>query len=401
MDHFHEEYDIPEEIIPKLKNYWREPLKFNFSTSIKEVDSDWVRLKNNYFYPESGGQLSDQGRIIPIGSKGKYYDVRDVQLRENEVWVFVPNNQLKDGDEIDATIDKERRITLSRNHSAQHLISAVFWEELNFNTTRAEIGQIESQVELDKPPTLDEINNANNIINDLILEDLVIESRYYNDITDLNQKIRGKPEDLDVYRLVAIGNYDLNPCGGTHVQNTSEIDTIFINKIEGKKIRFYSGPKAKNAYNENAINLIKLSRLTSVPFNKIPESVEELIKKKNYFEKKTQKLENEVLELKFEITKFRKVNKYKLKTLLVPSLNKSTLLTLTDEIGQNEVVFASDDNGLFIISTGNTELTNQIREIIRETGVKGGGKGKSVMGKTSVNQIDKLIEIISNKLEVL
>ncbi len=401
MGHNHEEYDIPEDIIPKLKNYWREPFKFNFTTSIKEVDSDWVRLKNNYFYPESGGQLSDQGTLIPIESKSKAYIVKDVQLRENEVWVLVPNNKLKDGDQIEAIIDKERRISLSRNHSAQHLISAVFWEELNFNTTRAEIGELESQVELNKPPTLEQIDDANNIINNLILDNLVIESRYYSDLNNIKQKIRGQTEDLDVYRLVAIGKYDLNPCGGTHVQSTNEIDTIFINKIEGKKIRFYSGPQAKNAYIRNAINLIKLSRLTSVPFDKIPNSVEELIKKKNYFEKKIQKLEIQVLELKFETTKFQVINDYKLKTIHVPSLNKSTLLKLTDGISQNEIVFASDDNDFFILSSGNVELTSDIMGVLSESGVKGGGKGKSIMGKTTSYRIDNLIEIISNKLRLL
>ncbi|OLS19688.1 MAG: Alanine--tRNA ligase [Candidatus Heimdallarchaeota archaeon LC_2] len=399
MGHHHEEYDIPEEILPKLKNYWKEPFKFNFNTSIKEVDSDWVQLNENYFYPESGGQLPDRGIITPLEDRKIKYNVLDVQKKENEVWILIPDNQLNQGDKIEARIDEERRISLSRNHSAQHLISAVFWEELDFDTTRAEIGQIESQIELNKPPTLDQIDKANKMVNKLILENLIIESRYYSDLNNLNHKYRGKMEDLEVYQLVAIGDYDLNPCGGTHVQSTREIDTIFINKIESKKIRFYSGPKAKSAYVDNAIGLIKLSRMTSVPFDKIPSSVDEIIRKKNYFEKKVLKLENEVLELKYSSTKFQKLNKFKLKSIQASKLNKSTILGLTDDLNKNEVVFAFDDNDLFILSSGNEELTKKIMKVLRESGVKGGGKGKSVMGKIISLDVEKLKSIISDRLK--
>ncbi|MHA2274659.1 MAG: alanine--tRNA ligase-related protein [Candidatus Kariarchaeaceae archaeon] len=398
MDHHHEDYDIPDEILSKLKDYWKEPDIFRFNTIIKEVDKNWVALKTNYFYPEGGGQASDLGVLIPKSDQSVKYNIHEIQSKESETWIKINEHKFSEGDEVNAIIDKDRRISLSRNHSAQHLVSAVFWEELEFDTTRAEIRLEESQIEFNKTPTLDEIHLANSKINLLIKENLPIESKYYEEINSLDQKIRGSMVDLDVYRLVAIGQYDLNPCGGTHVSSTKEIDSIFINKIESKKIRFMTGNDAKELYSQNAINLIRLSRLTNVPFLKIPETVEEIIKKKNFYEKRVHKLESQIIEAQYDINKFHKVGRYYLKAFQIPSMNKGAIFKLIEGLNKNQVVFISDEMELFVLAAGDTEITSNVMKNLLKKGIKGGGKGYSVMGKLGKIKLEDIKNQISDIL---
>lgn len=399
MDHHHEEYDIPEELISKLKDYWKEPDTFSFNTKIKEIDEEWISLKKNYFYPEGGGQLPDLGVIISKSDQSKQHKIVDVQIRDQETWLKIPKHDLIEGGLISAVIDKERRFSLSRNHSAQHLVSAIFWEELGFDTTRAEIREYESQVEFDTSPTLDQIDEVNSKITNLIIDNLPIQSRYYQDLEEADLKYRGHLEDLDVYRLVSIGKYDLNPCGGTHVKNTKEIESIFINKIESKKVRFISGNDAQSLYSKNAVNLIKLSRLTSVPFDKIPDTVENLLNKKHLYEKRIHKLEAQIIEIQDQLHQFDDRGEHKLKIYEVPRINKAVTAQLNESLRNNEIVFILDEEKSFILSSGNEKLTMNLMSALRKSGVKGGGKGRSAMGKLNTNNINDIKIILSDFLE--
>ncbi|MFV2013985.1 MAG: alanine--tRNA ligase-related protein [Candidatus Heimdallarchaeota archaeon] len=400
MNHSHEEYDVPEELIPKLKEYWKEPCTFSFNSKIKEINDEWVSLKTNYFYPEGGGQQPDLGYLILKSEQSKKCKIIDVQTRDNETWLKIPKHDLIEGWEVSAIIDKKRRISLSRNHSAQHLVSAIFWEELGFDTTRAEIREFESQVELDRSPTLDQISEVNKMITQLIDDKLTIESRYYQNLDQINLKIRGEMAGMDIYRLVTIGKYDLNPCGGTHVKNTSEIDSIFINKIESKKVRFLSGNNAKTMYSENSVNLIKLSRLTSVPFEKIPETVEDILNKKNQYEKRIHKLETQIIEIQNQLIHFEDIGNYRIKTYQVPTITKNAATHVNDGLQMNEVVLIVDEQGLFVLSTGSEKLTMKLIHSLRKLGVKSGGKGKFIMGKLGNLKIKEIKKYMSDLLVI-
>lgn len=394
----HDEYDIPEEIIPKLKDYWREPNTLSFNSKIKEIDNEWISLKNNYFYPEGGGQLPDLGYLILKSEQSKKYKIVDVQTREEDTWLRIPKHDLIEGGAISAVVDKERRISLTRNHSAQHLVSAIFWEELGLDTTRAEIRVNESQVEFNLSPTLDQIDEVNKMITKLIDDRLSIESRYYQNLDQIDLKIRGNMEDLDIYRLVAIGQYDLNPCGGTHVNNTGEIGSIFINKIESKKVRFLSGNDARSLYSQNATNLIRLSRLTSVPFEKLPETVESILNKNHQYEKRILKLETQIIEIQNQLIKFESLGNYRYKTYRVPVIAKGVATTINDKLKINEIVIIVDEQGLFILSTGKDELTAKLMLKLRNLGIKGGGKGKSIMGKLGSIDIKEIKKMLNELL---
>ena len=144
--HHHEGPESEDEALRSIRHYWKEPSKYEFQAEIIETKHDWIRLNKSYFYPEGGGQQSDRG-ILKSGNQE--YPVNDVQEKDKEIWINVPSHNYEVGIAVEGLIDGKRRELLSRNHSTQHIISAVFWDNLECDTTREEITIKESQVEID------------------------------------------------------------------------------------------------------------------------------------------------------------------------------------------------------------------------------------------------------------
>lgn len=397
MKHSHPDQEDTDEAIAGLKPYWRRKQIFRYNTDILELDKKWIRLKENKFYPEGGGQLADQGYLELGDNKIK---VVDVQEKEGETWLITeksPTN-LEVGIKVHVEIDQERRENLSLNHSSQHLISAAFWEELNYETTRAEIGMKESQVELDNTPSLDEVKQTLEVVESLISKHLPIESKYYTKFTDLNKLgIRGKVDDTqEIFRLVKIGEYDLNLCGGTHVSNTSAIENIYLHKLEGKKIRFYSGKLARKHNQQAVINLHGISREMGVNIGKAYKSVVEMKSKYESYIKRNRKLKKELTRYQLLSAKWEMVKEISYKLLFSEEMEKGQIMDAIGKLEDGQLVLVITPSNLLILCSNNEILTGKVMDGLIKIGVKGGGRGSMLMGKVTETKgfENKLLDIL-------
>jgi misacylated tRNA(Ala) deacylase len=197
-----------------------------------------ITLDRTIFYATSGGQPGDTGRleradgsfisiagtIHPDGDKTAIFHLPAPEQRE-----------IKPGEEVIAHLDWERRHRLMRMHTALHLVTVV----LPYPITGAAVGEDKGRVDFNLPdvPDAAEIERK---LNELVDAALPVSSEWITDaeleanpglIKSMNVK---PPMGQGRVRLVRIGDVDLQPCGGTHVKNTSEIGPLRLGKIEKK-----------------------------------------------------------------------------------------------------------------------------------------------------------------------
>jgi alanyl-tRNA synthetase len=386
VDHNHPEPESLNEAEQSIRDYWKMPRTYEFDTEVREIEQDWIRLSRTFFYPEGGGQPSDRGYLQVENTS---FNVVDVQERDNTIWLHAPNHTLTEGVLIHGKIDQYRRETLSRNHSAQHLLSAAFWEELEYDTTRALIDLRETELEFDHNPSFLDIRRAVEAAEYQIEKALPITSKFYTKDDISNLSIRGGIEgDHEVYRIVEINQYDRNPCGGTHVANTGEIKNLIISRIDGKRIKFMTGADALHEASQRVLDLHEVSRILTSPLQSVIEDADKLFQRKQELEKQLIKYEQKITELSMRTASFKPVGEYQAKVIELADIDRGQVLHNLGDLEPHQIAFVYNQNGTFILTAGDETLVQQVMTKLREQGVKGGGKGSVIMGKLTAKDLD-------------
>ena len=207
-----------------------------FETKVVNIDKEIkiIELENTAFYGKGGGQPGDSGVLV---SKSETIRVIETLKKEGTILHQVNSvDNLKIGDSIKGKIDWERRYKFMRMHTALHLVCAV----VPAGVTGGQIGDIKSRLDfnadanlINKEEIQEKLNQA--LSNDSKISYEWVDSEFLEKKPELIRTMSVKPPKTNgKIRLVKIGNIDLQPCGGTHVKNTSEIGSITIGKIENK-----------------------------------------------------------------------------------------------------------------------------------------------------------------------
>lgn len=234
-----------------------------------------VILDQTCFYPSSGGQPHDTGRINGA-------QVVDVYVREsdNAVVHIIDGNVISDFSE--GEIDWKRRFDHMQQHTGQHILSQAFVRIAKAPTLSFHLGADIATIDLPKDgltPKL--VEEAEILANEIVWDDRLIHSRYVGQ-EDIEEISLRKVPDLngDQYRLIEIEDFDLCACGGTHVSRTGEVGIIKIVKSEGRgdelRIEFHCGRRALNDYREKNKVLNNLSAEFTTSFKELESSVARL-----------------------------------------------------------------------------------------------------------------------------
>jgi alanyl-tRNA synthetase len=211
------------------KLYYGNEKLFDFKAKVLKVDGDLVVLDQTAFYPRSGGQEPDLGTIDS-------YRVYDVEPEGNVIIHKVEKHNLKVGDNVDCKVDSKRREQIKKHHTATHLING-FARKLLGN----HVWQAGSKKDVDKAHL--DITHYENLTEDQVRE---IEKNVNEAI---KKKLKVKKEVLDrnaaekrygfriyqggavpgrMLRIISVNDLDTEACGGLHVDNTYEIEEVFI-----------------------------------------------------------------------------------------------------------------------------------------------------------------------------
>lgn len=211
----------------------------NCTAKVLEInDKNGIITDQTVFYPTGGGQPGDTGTLTR--ADGSVIEIATtVKGETQEQVVLVPanaDNLPVVGEDVTLEINWEVRHRLMRMHSCMHLLSAV----LTYPVTGGQVSDGKGRLDFDIPEATLDKEEINEKLNDLISKNLPVS---FDWITD--EELDSKPELVKTMsvqpprgsgkvRLIKIEDTDLQPCGGTHVKNTSEIGRVKVRKIEKK-----------------------------------------------------------------------------------------------------------------------------------------------------------------------
>lgn len=197
-----------------------------------------IVLDRTPFYPQSGGQPGDAGRLTTADGRAvPIATTRYAADRASVVHVPAPDAlALAPGDAVLAAIDWDLRWKRTRVHTALHLLTVA----LPFPVSGGAIGDGEGRLDFDIPDAGLDKAGIEARLNALVAQDAAVTSRFITDDELLANPGLVKtmsvkpPMGTGRVRLVAIEGLDLQPCGGTHVSRTGEIGPVAVTAIEKK-----------------------------------------------------------------------------------------------------------------------------------------------------------------------
>jgi misacylated tRNA(Ala) deacylase len=208
-----------------------------FDARVTHVDGKNIVLDKTCFYPNSGGQPGDTGVIV---AAGKEYKVVETRKKGPDAVHEVDEEGINEDDNVTGLIDWTRRYRFMRSHTACHVLSYVVNKETGALITGNQIAEDKCRIDFDLENfDREQINsfeeNANEIISKgvaVTIKNLPREEAFQ--IPSVMKLKNVLPPSIANIRVVSIGEYDAQACGGTHVRNTEEIKGIEITKVDNK-----------------------------------------------------------------------------------------------------------------------------------------------------------------------
>jgi alanyl-tRNA synthetase len=179
-------------------------------------------LDRTAFYPTSGGQPHDLGKI----GDANVLDVRD----EGDEILHLVDRKPSDPD-VNGCVNWPRRFDHMQQHTGQHLLSAMFQERFGLPTVSFHLGAEICTIDLHGPePTAQVLEGAERAANQIVFEDRPVNVRY-GTADQLSQLgVRKEVSRDGILRAIEIEAADLQPCGGTHVKCTGQIGVILVRR---------------------------------------------------------------------------------------------------------------------------------------------------------------------------
>ena len=255
--------------------------------SWKEGERYYVELSSNPFYPDgSGGQLGDRGFIG--GNRVLYVWKEKVEV----------DGPISEGKFL-AKADVERRKEIARQHTAQHVLSAAIEDLFNVKTVGFHMGEESTTVDLDSGADLKKAVELSNdvILNDLEVSEILVSPHEVGKYR--LRKLSQKALQADKIRLIKIGDFDLNACGGFHVSRTGEIGSLRVihsERVKGgfTRVWFVAGKRALKDCEQRDDILKKSSKLFDASWkdleDRVKKTISELKEKKSKVKKLSQLL---------------------------------------------------------------------------------------------------------------
>ncbi|MGB5355032.1 MAG: alanine--tRNA ligase [Woeseia sp.] len=255
-----------------------------------------VVLDKTPFYAESGGQIGDTG---VLKSKSMTFAVSDTQKngKANLHVGKVEKGSVKIGDQVVADVDAERRQAIVRNHSATHLMHAALRKLLGDHVTQKGSLVAPDRLRFDfshyEPVTPAQLAEIERLVNQQILENTAAEVRHmsYDDAVGSGaMALFGEKYD-DVVRVLRLGDFSVELCGGTHVSRAGDIGVFKITSEGGvasgiRRIEAVTGTGALAWIAQTQRSLDEVASLVKSNRDQVAAKVEQLVRRTRELEKK-------------------------------------------------------------------------------------------------------------------
>ncbi len=395
--------------IETYAEYYEIPYKYESEGKvIKKLDDLHFVLDKTIIYPIGGGQHEDHATIKVGRSKGRVIDSRKygkaiVHTLEK------PMPALKEGKKVKIILDKERRLILMRHHSAVHIVGGAARHVLGPHVWQTGTDKSVEKARLDITHwdniSLEELEKIERVANDIVMANLYV-PKHVMKRTDAEQKYgftiyQGPVIPGRNLRIVEIPNFDIEACGGTHVERTGEVGFIRLlgtEKIQDGVIRINltAGTRAVETVEHEFRVMKEAAEVFKVNPEQLPATAKRFWNEWKEQRKKIEQLTNELAEAKIPIAisnaKDLQISSGKIKLIAMRQDGDiQNLIKLADKIASETananylvVIMGSHQGRAQIVVARSKGTKYEISKIVRAIGKLigggGGGKGDVVSG---------------------
>lgn len=376
------------------------------------------------FYAESGGQAGDVGTITTATGT---VEVTNTTKAVGGKFVHhgkVVAGTVKQGETATFKVNSVVRLDSARNHSATHLLQKALREVVGGHVEQAGSNVTKDRLRFDythfEALSAEQIERVEAIVNEKILSALDIttmetsidEARKMGAMALFGEKYG------EVVRVVDMGHYSVELCGGTHLMNTAQIGTFKIVSESGvasgvRRIEAVTGRGAIHYYQEIEKELNEVAKLVKAKKDGIIKKVEHLIAESKELQKENDKLKAEMAKAEAEniFDQIQEIAGLKVLVAALPNMDMNALRnmgdTFKDKLGEGVVVLASsqDEKVSLVAMATNDAVSAGIHcgNIIKTSApvVQGGGGGRPNMAQAGGKDASKMNEALQTATDII
>jgi alanyl-tRNA synthetase len=375
-------------------------------------ESGIVVLERTPFYAESGGQVGDRGWLETAGAR---FAVTDTQKQGAGVIVHVGRLErgvLHTGENVEAHVDAVRRRATVLNHSGTHLLHAalrqVLGEHVQQKGSLVEPERLRFDFTHYEPLTPEQLEAIENLVNEQIRLNAVAETR----LMSIDEALASGAMALfgekygDEVRVLSLGDFSVELCGGTHVRHAGDIGLLKIVSESGiaagvRRIEAVTGAGAVRWVGENQQRLQRIAELVKSSRDEADEKVSQLLEKTRRLEKELQQIKGKLASSQGSDLAAQAVEISGIKVLAArldgadAQTLRDTLDQLKNKLGSAAVVLGAVSGEKVSIVAGVTRDQTQrikagdlVNAVASQVGGKGGGRPD--MAQAGGNQPENL-----------
>ncbi|MCX8515264.1 MAG: alanine--tRNA ligase [Burkholderiales bacterium] len=386
-------------------------------------------LDKTVFYAEGGGQVGDTGIIAIEGGVEAIFSVTDTQKLKSDVFGHIgqlSSGQISVGDMVTATYDLHQRLATARNHSVTHLLHKALQEVLGLEAKQkgslvcSEYTRFDFAY--DKPITNDQITHIERIVNHVIMMNYAVEVKLmkYDEAIKYGAMALFGEKYTDDVRVITMGEFSIELCGGTHVSKTGDIGLFTIVSESGvasgvRRIEAITGENAIQRIQDNALILDNLKTiLKAQDYDVVLDKVNQSLDNGKLLLKQIEELQLQIAVLQADqyLTKaIALANGTKLLCLKLKNMENKVLANLVEQLknklGDAIVVLMCINNDKVNIVVGvSSKLTKQylagqvVGYLSQQLGGKGGGRADFAQGAgVDITKVDQVLALVQSYLE--
>lgn len=371
----------------------------DYATDASEGEEVYIFLEQTPFYAESGGQVADQGWIQTDHATLKVLDVQKAPNGQHLHRAMVQEGKVEKGEQVRARVDKSSRSHLVKNHTATHLLHQALKDVLGDHVNQAGSYVTSDRLRFDfshfGSVTNEELQQIENIVNEKVWETIPVAIDYHSlqEAKEMGAMALFGEKYGDEVRVVQMGQYSIELCGGCHVTNTAEVGLFKIVSESGigagtRRIEAVTGKGAYEYMSGKQAVLNQAAELLKTKPESVPERIEGLYQEMKEVQREKESLSTKLsnLEASSILDQFEEVEGVSLLAKQVDVSDMNALRNMVDDLKQKAtsgiIILAAVNNGKVQLASGVSKdlidkgyhAGNLIKEVASRCGGGGGGR---------------------------
>ncbi|HET7615803.1 MAG TPA: alanine--tRNA ligase, partial [Bacillales bacterium] len=353
--------------------------------SAEEGSAVQIILDRTPFYAESGGEIADKGTISGEHVLLTVEDVQKAPNGQNLHQVNISKGTLKKGDKIKATVNRDDRSAITKNHTATHLLHQALKDVIGPEANQAGSLVAPDRLRFDfshyRQVSEDELEKIETIVNEKIWESLPVKTmqKTLQDATEMGAMALFGEKYGDVVRVVKAGDYSIELCGGCHVRNTADIGMFKITVETGigagtRRIEAVTGKEAYRFMNGRLGLLAESARKLRTNVSNVPDRVDALQKQIRELEREKESLSAKIgnLEAKSFAGDAEEIDGVRVISKRVEVTDMNQMRTMVDELKMKL------GSGIVVLGAVNGEKVSLTAGVTKDLTEKGYHAGKLI-----------------------